>query len=323
MTDIKYLRKLSGIIEKSDIPAPVKRAAPKAPEKLPQVDEAKQLRALEQLLAATVAAIPAEDTSVERMQVLAGVTEGKRPRSGDWLPPPSGGMHDAPLGTVRHLAGSYKGGEKKHAYIKTSHEGWRGWKYLGKAERHPERTPKHTAEMAPDVAQHFEGKGGRFWELAGVADGPNVPYGESWELPEWANGNERPNAPAPEGWKQTMVKLAPKPEKSHLYNAETGLNDAYLSLTQALSALKLPTSTGESRQVDPKEFVYRGQHIDEHGKTSWVHFKHRDTRNNLHLDLQGQTLVIPKSNEPFQRGEFDKVEHSDVLTRLRDLSGIK
>lgn len=323
MTRIKYLRKLSGISEKSEAPTSVKRALPKATSSLPQVDEGTQLQKLEQMLTMAVAAVPAEDLSIERMQVLAGITEGKRPRAGEWLPPPEGGMHSAPLGTIKHLAGSYKGGEKKHAYIKASHDGWRGWKYLGRAERHPEHTPKQESEMAPDVAQHFVGKGGRFLELAGLTEGPSVAYGKGWELPEWANGNERLNEPGPEGWKQAVVKLAPTPEKTHQYNAETGKNDAYMSLGQALSKLKLPTSTGESRQVDPQEFVYRGQHIDETGKTSWVHFKHRDTRNNVHLDLQGLKLVIPKSDEPFHRGEFDKVEHSDVYTRLRSLAGIK
>lgn len=262
-------------------------------------------------------------TTLKYLRKLAGIAENKRRKEGEWLPPPSGGMHKAPLGTVKHLAGDYKSGEKKHAFIKVNHDGWRGWKYLGKATRHPEHTPKEESEMAPDVAQHFVEKGGRFWELAGLAEGPSAPYGAGWELPEWANGNERPNEPVPEGWKQSVVKLAPTPEKTHQYNAETGKNDAYLSLSQALSKVKLPTSTGEDRQVDPKEFVYRGQHIDETGKTSWVHFKHRDTRNNVHLDLQGLTLVIPKSNEPFHRGEFDKVEHSDVYARLRSLAGIK
>lgn len=261
-----------------------------------------------------------EAAVLDRAKRLAGIGEGKRPRAGDWMPPPSGGMKDAPIGTVRHLARSYEGGQKKHAWIKTSHEGWRGWKYLGKAARHPEHTPSKDEALSPDVARFLADGPERFWELAGLAEGPHL---ASWELPEWANGNERPAEAEAASWKLAVVKDPPRPGKGHLYSPEEGQHDAYQSLGQALAALKLPTSEGESRKVDPKEFVYRGQHTSDGGKTSWVHFRHRDTRNNVHLDLDGKLVVIPKNSAPFQRGAFDKVEHADVLVRLRSLAGIE
>lgn len=140
-------------------------------------------------------------------------------------------------------------------------------------------------------------------------------------LPEWGSGNERPEEADAAKWK--LTKGYPLPKQGHQYSSEAGEQAAYQSLSQALDTLKLPTSQGENRKVDSKEFVYRGQHVDEEGKPSWAHFKHRDTRNNIHLDLNSKTLVVPKTRKPFQRGEFDKVEHSDVYTRLRALSGVE
>jgi hypothetical protein len=152
-----------------------------------------------------------------------------------------------------------------------------------------------------------------------TSDGAQPPAQDTLE---WANGNERPNEPVPEGWKQALAELPPTPEDGHEYQAELGQDAAYLLLGQALKVVKLPTSTGEPRQADPKEFVYRGQHTDGEGKTSWAHFKHRDTRNTVHLDVQKLLLVIPSSEKPFCRGMFDKVEHSEIYQQLRSLAGI-
>jgi len=157
-------------------------------------------------------------------------------------------------------------------------------------------------------------------KLAGIEEREATTWSR---LPEWGSGNERPLEAETAAWKLAVTKTAPKPEKEHLYDAETGQNSAYQSLSQALDALKLPTSDGKDRKVDPKEFVYRGQHTGDDGKVSWAHFKHRDTRNNVHLDLKGQTLVVPTNRSPFQRGQFDKVEHADVYLRLRLLAGIE
>jgi hypothetical protein len=353
MSSLKYLRKLAGIEERAPAhtPTPLKHCVAKvASEKdgdtsrafaicTAALQKAKVLKKGTKTLTAKgkgkASAHAKEPDAAEKLgdyekllaasrkQDSTGVGESKRPQSGEWLPPPSGGMHKAPLGTVRHLAGSYKGGEKKHAFLKVSHEGWRGWKYLGKATRHPEHTPQEEAVIAPEVLKHLSEGTERFWELAGLTDGPSIAYGSGWVLPEWGSTNERPLESVPEEWKALTVKSPPLPKKGQQYSPEGGQHEAYQSLGQALAALELPISDGKTRKVDPQEFVYRGQHTDDAGKTTWVHFKHRDTRNTVHLDLQDHALVIPKNDAPFQRGQFDKVESSDVYARLRSLAGIE
>lgn len=270
-------------------------------------------------------------SSLKQIRKLAGLGESK-PKPGDWVPPPEGGLKDAPIGSVRHLAAHNGAGAKKHAWIKTSHDGLRGWKYLGKPERHPEHTPKHQSEGAPDTAKYLSDPE-NFWRLVGIG---------GVHLGEWSGGNERPDpqwsnpvAVPPQNslpkdedkpnaaWKATIVKDSPHPKKNHQYEAEIGQHEAYQTLGQALANLELPTSDGKSRKADPKEFAYRGQHMDENGKPSWMHFKHKHTRNHVHLDLENKKVVVPKSRAPFQRGEFDKVEHLEIYDRLRFLAGVE
>lgn len=294
----------------------------------------KKVADYEKLLAAARKSESSEGVSLEQIRALAGLGESKRPKPGDWVPPAEGGLKNAPIGSIRHLAAHYGSGAKKHAWIKTSHDGLRGWKYLGKPERHPEHTPQHESDAAPDMAKFFSDPE-NFWRLVGYGGGPN--------LGEWGGGNERPDpkwanpaavppqdtvaqedddAPAA-SWKKSIAKESPNPKKGHQYEPDIGQHEAYQTLEQALSGLELPTSDGKTRKVDPKEFAYRGQHMDDNGKTSWMHFKHKHTRNHVHLDLENKTVVVPKSRMPFKRGEFDKVENAETLERLRLLAGIE
>lgn len=186
-------------------------------------------------------------------------------------------------------------------------------------------------ESAPDMTKFFSDPE-NFWHLVGYRP----------RLGEWGGGNERPDpkwsnpaAVPPQdsvaqeddepkaSWKTSVAKESPRPKKGHQYEPEVGQNEAYQTLGQALADLELPTSDGKTRKADPKEFAYRGQHMDERGKASWMHFKHKHTRNHVHLDLENKTVVVPKSRMPFKRGEFDKVENIEVFDRLRLLAGIE
>lgn len=316
MSSLKYIRKLSGIEEHES----------KDPE------AGKKVADYETLLTSAKRSADSEGVSLKQIRKLAGLGEGK-PKPGNWVPPAEGGLKDAPIGSVRHLAAHYGAGAKKHAWIKTSHDGLRGWKYLGKAARHPEHTPQHESKTDPDMTKYFSDPE-NFWQLVGFGNGPH--------LGEWGGGNERPDpqwsnpvAVPPQNslpkdedkpkasWKQTVSKDSPHPKKGHQYEPDIGQNEAYQTLGQALAELELPTSDGKSRKADPKEFTYRGQHTNESGKPSWMHFKHKHTRNHVHLDLENKTVVVPKSKAPFQRGEFDRVENLGVYDRLRLLSGIE
>lgn len=161
----------------------------------------------------------------------------------------------------------------------------------------------------------------RFWELAGLTEGPAVSYDKGWSSSE--EGTKPTVKGKGEGWKKVLAKNQPKPGKGQKFSREGGQDESYSALEQALLAHELPTRAGKDRKVDPKEFQYEGRHLDADGDTSWAHFKHRGTRNHVHLNLNDQHLVIPQSRSPFLRGEFDRVEHSEVTMRMRTLCGIE
>lgn len=293
----KDFRKLAGLEEHV---APKNAATPAR-------NEADIVSDYEMVLAGARDQRAANEASLETVLRLAGVDTAVVTEKG-----PSELLMSAPVGSVRHL------GEKKLAYLKISEDGWKGWKILGKASRHPEATPDSEPASA-EVRSYFAEGTERFWELAGLGQGPEIAYDQGWDDPGTL---EAVKPQQPPGWKKTVVKAPPKPDKSYKFHETGGHEDAYKSLTAALDKHMLPTRKGEDRTCDSKEFMYQGRHVDETGNTAMVHFKHRDTRNHLLLDLNDQQIIIPKSDKPFHRGEFDKVEHSETYERMRLLAGI-
>ena len=136
-------------------------------------------------------------------------------------------------------------------------------KLAGIEEKALPRATQRVAESSPEVSKHLVGGAERFWELTGVVEGPCAAYGAGWDLPEWGSGNERPLEAETAAWKLAVTKDAPKPEKAHQYDAETGQDSAYQSLSQALDALKLPTSDGKGRKVDIRHRMRRDHGCDQ------------------------------------------------------------
>jgi hypothetical protein len=86
-------------------------------------------------------------------------------------------------------------------------------------------------------------------------------------------------------------------------------------LAEALAVHKLPTSTGE-RRARADEFML----MQSDRNTYW--FKHRESRNYLGVQRWTGALIIPKTDEPFNKGVFD-VHHANPVSgieqnRVRD-----
>jgi len=77
---------------------------------------------------------------------------------------------------------------------------------------------------------------------------------------------------------------------------------AWEQLKAYLRRNKLPTSTGRDRFVDVSEFMLmQPKPVRGH----WQ-FKHSGTRNYVFVEARSGRVVVPKTDKPFNRGEFDK-----------------
>ena len=73
---------------------------------------------------------------------------------------------------------------------------------------------------------------------------------------------------------------------------------AFAGLKTALAKTQLPTAAGGTVQSTVNDWML--MHVTEDGT---VGFKHHDTRNYVFLRPDG-TLVVPRTNQAFMRGEF-------------------
>ena len=63
------------------------------------------------------------------------------------------------------------------------------------------------------------------------------------------------------------------------------------------------TSTGGQRFASADEFMLMGK--TEGGFHTIFQFKHRTTRN--YVFIEGETLIVPRTDKPYMRGFFDEV----------------
>lgn len=172
--------------------------------------------------------------------------------------------------------------------------------------------PEVEGVVAAQLARNYKLLSGLVERVTLVRDVPEVlpPEGP----PEQQGG--------PQPWTKVLSKKSFSPEKGHQFSTEGDEAAALNTLGDALRTCTLPTERGEERIASPEEFLFQGRHIGPDGKTSWAHFKHRDTRNHLHLGVATKELVVPVVRDIFQYGTFDKVEHAETFAKLRSLSGI-
>lgn len=203
------------------------------------------------------------------------------------------------------------------------------WKYLKKTKHarasvrpavsgtEGELIAADEAALAPEVAELLSED---YRLLSGA-----VPKVKAFKALAWEDHQlpDQMNAKPLSDWKQKLSKKGFASEKGMQFAPDGDEEAAMKVLQNALIALALPTTAGTERQAEPHEFMYKGRHIDMDGKTHWVHFKHRGTRNMIHLDTINQMMVVPVRKELFQYGIFDKVEHAETYNHLRTLAGIR
>lgn len=101
--------------------------------------------------------------------------------------------------------------------------------------------------------------------------------------------------------------------------ADMSQKAAYAMLKKALAKTKLPTSKGEKRQASADEFMLM---MPEPHQGHWQ-FKHAGTRNYVFVNARSGKLVVPQTNKPFMRGEFDEGTQWDFATTLPMLEQIR
>lgn len=101
---------------------------------------------------------------------------------------------------------------------------------------------------------------------------------------------------------EAVVKALGKLEFVPWKDRPSPQEQAWAWLTDALKHRRLPTSTGDDRQVAPGEF---GLAVPDPVRGQWQ-FKHHDTRNYVFIDAKNGKMTVPQTTTPFMRGTFDK-----------------
>jgi len=160
-----------------------------------------------------------------------------------------------------------------------------------------------------------------------VVESPDPVYGRGWD----ASGAPMaaPGLPSPvgkehvRGWKVVVVGSNPEMTKGSTFDYVGGQEEAQKLLSQVLATHMLPTQDDKERKADPGEFKYKGREKGASGETVKAYFQHKDTRNYLYLDAEGQRVLIPRGDNHFYQGVYDRSEHSSVYAQMRRLSGIE